>query len=112
MSGKSRVSAAELRDLAGRIDTVKSEIQGVIGKLNGVAGEVQAAWAGAGGSAYQSLQAQVNNDATVLNRILGDIRDALAATATDFTTNDEQQEQVLKQLQGSTQDDAIAKAFG
>jgi WXG100 family type VII secretion target len=112
MSDKTKVSASELKDLAGKIDTVTGEIHGVMSKLDGVAVEMQSHWSGQAASAYQQLQEQVNNDGKALNRILGDIRDALAASGTDFGSQEEDQKHVLDQLKGSTADDSILKAFG
>jgi WXG100 family type VII secretion target len=81
-------------------------------KLDGIAVEMQSHWSGAAAIAYQGLQQQVNDDGKALNRILGDIRDALAASGTDFGSQEEDQKHVLGQLKGSTADDSILKAFG
>jgi WXG100 family type VII secretion target len=112
MSDKTKVSASELKDLAGKIDTVTGEIQGVMSKLDGIAVEMQSHWSGSAALAYQGLQQQVNDDGKALNRILGDIRDALAASGTDFGSQEEDQKHILEQLKGSTADDSILKAFG
>jgi WXG100 family type VII secretion target len=112
MSDKTKVSSSELKSLAGKIDTVTGEINGVMSKLDGVAVEMQSHWSGQAALAYQQLQEQVNNDGKTVNRILGDIRDALAASGTDFGSQEEDQKHILEQLKGSTADDSILKAFG
>ncbi len=112
MSGNLRANAQDMDALSNQIDGAQNEIRQMISKLERVREEVQAAWAGRGGSAYQTLQSQANRDLTALNKLLGEIREAVKDTAADFTAGDEHQESELKKLQRVAHDDAITNAFG
>ncbi|GAA2113701.1 WXG100 family type VII secretion target [Kitasatospora saccharophila] len=76
---------------ANRIGEVNNQVQGEISRLNNLVSEIASGWKGAAASAYQQMQSQFNDDATALNRILDEIRQAIEATTKAYSMTEEEQ---------------------
>ncbi|WP_231873230.1 MULTISPECIES: WXG100 family type VII secretion target [Kitasatospora] len=76
---------------ANRITEVNQQVQGEIGRLNTLVGEIASGWQGAAATAYQQMQSQFNDDATKLNQILDEIRQAIEATTKAYSMTEEEQ---------------------
>ncbi|MFI5534588.1 WXG100 family type VII secretion target [Kitasatospora sp. NPDC051853] len=76
---------------ANRIGEVNASVQGEIQRLNTLVDEIKAGWRGQAAAAYQQLQTRFNEDATKLNQVLDEIRQAIVATTQAYTATEEEQ---------------------
>lgn len=83
---------------SGRISSVNSSIQGEIQRLQTVIDTITAGWKGQAATSYNNLQSQVNQDATRLNQILNDIKEAIDATTKNYVASEEEQQQSITQV--------------
>ncbi|MFD0565519.1 WXG100 family type VII secretion target [Kitasatospora saccharophila] len=91
MAGQFTTTAEEMTAFANRIGEVNNQVQGEISRLNNLVSEIASGWKGAAASAYQQMQSQFNDDATALNRILDEIRQAIEATTKAYSMTEEEQ---------------------
>ncbi|QKW21817.1 WXG100 family type VII secretion target [Kitasatospora sp. NA04385] len=91
MAGQFTTTAEEMTAFANRIGEVNQQVQGEIGRLNTLVSEVGSGWKGAAATAYQQMQAQFNDDANALNKILDEIRQAIEATTKAYSMTEEEQ---------------------
>ncbi|MFB9366920.1 WXG100 family type VII secretion target [Kitasatospora sp. NPDC001664] len=91
MAGQFTTTADEMNAFANRIQEVNSSVQGEIQRLNTLVDEIKAGWQGQAAAAYQQLQTRFNEDATKLNQVLDEIRQAIVATTQAYTATEEEQ---------------------
>ncbi|GAA1370609.1 MULTISPECIES: WXG100 family type VII secretion target [Streptomyces] len=98
MAGQFQVTEDELRVLSGKIDTVRGQIQGEISRLNGVIDQIASGWKGEAATSYHQLQNRWNEDARKMNGILGDIKDAVDSTRTNYNASEDQQNSEISKI--------------
>jgi len=81
----------EMRAFSNRISTVNSSIQGEISRLQTVIDNITSGWKGQAATAYNNLQSQVNEDASKLNQVLGEIKEAIDRTTSNYQASEEEQ---------------------
>ncbi|GAA2158132.1 hypothetical protein GCM10009760_60910 [Kitasatospora kazusensis] len=95
MSGQFTTTAEEMTAFANRIGEVNQQVQGEIQRLNTLVDETKASWKGAGADAYAQLQARFNEDASALNKVLDEIKQAIEATTKQYSANEQEQHSSL-----------------
>lgn len=98
MSGQFRTTAEEMRAFSGRIAEVNSSIQQELSRLNSLVSSVTAGWQGQAATAYHQLQERWNEDATKLNRVLDEIKQAIDATTQQYSATEEDQRSSLSNV--------------
>ena len=70
------------------------------GDLNrlGVESLLQLGWQGAAATSYHQLQDKWNQDAAKLNRVLGEIKDAIDNTSSQYTATEQEQHAGLSRI--------------
>ncbi|MFJ9178740.1 WXG100 family type VII secretion target [Streptomyces sp. NPDC102360] len=91
MAGQFNVTHEEMVAFSGRISQVNESIQGEIQRLQTVVDSITSGWKGQAATAYNNLQSQVNEDATALNRVLNEIKEAIDSTASNYQTSEDEQ---------------------
>ncbi|WP_425828833.1 WXG100 family type VII secretion target [Streptomyces fractus] len=91
MAGQFNVTHEEMVAFSGRISQVNESIQGEIQRLQTVVDSITSGWKGQAATAYNNLQNQVNEDATALNRVLNEIKEAIDSTAQNYQTSEDEQ---------------------
>ncbi|MGP4002274.1 WXG100 family type VII secretion target [Streptomyces sp. 8N706] len=97
MAGQFTTTEAEMVAFSGRISTVSSSIQGEIKRLQTVVDTITGGWRGAAATSFNTMQTQVNEDATKLNQILMDIKEAIDETTKNYVASEEEQQQIVSQ---------------
>lgn len=92
----------EMRAFSNRIATVNSSIQGEISRLQQVIDNITSGWKGQAATAYNNLQQRVNEDATKLNQILGEIKEAIDTTTSNYQASEEEQTSSISQVAGAS----------
>ena len=85
-----------------KISTVNGQIQGEISRLQTVIDTITSGWKGAAATAYNNLQTQVNEDATKLNQILGEIKEAVDTTTKNYSASEEDQAATISQVSATS----------
>lgn len=98
MSGQFRTTAEEMRAFSGRISEVSASIQSELGRLGNLVGSIAGGWQGEAATAYHQLQERWNEDATRLNRVLGEIKDAIDATTQQYSATEEEQRSQMSNI--------------
>jgi WXG100 family type VII secretion target len=88
----------EMVAFSNKISTVNGQIQGEISRLQTVIDTITSGWKGAAATSYNNLQTQVNEDATKLNQILGEIKDAIDTTTKNYSSSEEEQAASISQV--------------
>ncbi|MFD7918536.1 WXG100 family type VII secretion target [Streptomyces sp. NPDC059740] len=88
----------EMVAFSGRIDSVNQSIQGEIQRLQTVVDTITSGWKGQAASSYNQLQSQVNEDATRLNQLLSEIKEAIDQTTQNYSASEEEQMQSIHQV--------------
>ncbi|WP_327069159.1 WXG100 family type VII secretion target [Kitasatospora sp. NBC_01250] len=101
MAGQFTTTAEEMRAFSGKITEVNSQIQGELSKLNALVESIAGGWQGAAATAYHQLQERWNEDATALNKVLDEIRQAIDATTSKYSATEEDQRSSLSGVQGA-----------
>ncbi|GAB2743824.1 WXG100 family type VII secretion target [Kitasatospora kifunensis] len=101
MAGQFTTTAEEMRSFSGKITEVNSQVQGEIAKLNGLISSIASGWQGAAATQYHQLQEKWNDDATALNKVLDEIRQAIDATTAKYSATEEDQRSSLSGVQGA-----------
>lgn len=83
-----------------KISSVNSSIQGEIKRLQTVVDTVTGGWQGAAATSFNTMQNQVNTDATKLNQVLGEIKEAIDATTKNYAASEEEQRQIVTKSAG------------
>ena len=96
--GQFRTTAEEMRAFSARIDQVNSSIQRELSSLNNLAGSMTSGWQGQAATAYNQLQQRWNEDATKLNRVLDEIKQAIDATTRQYSATEEEQRSSLSNV--------------
>ncbi|MEV4559709.1 WXG100 family type VII secretion target [Kitasatospora sp. NPDC049285] len=91
MAGQFKTTAEEMTAFANRIGEVNAQVQGEISRLNNLVSEISGSWKGAAATAYQQMQTRVNDDASALNKVLDEIRQAIEATTKLYSMTEEEQ---------------------
>jgi WXG100 family type VII secretion target len=81
----------EMVAFSNRISSVNNSVQGEIRRLQTVIDTITSGWRGSAATAYNNLQSQVNQDATRLNNVLNDIKEAIDATTKNYSASEEEQ---------------------
>ncbi|MBB4946611.1 WXG100 family type VII secretion target [Kitasatospora gansuensis] len=76
---------------ANRIGDVNASVQGEIQRLNALVDEIKQGWQGQAAAAYQQLQTRFNEDATKLNQVLDEIRQAIESTTKLYSQTEQEQ---------------------
>lgn len=98
MAGQFRTTADEMRAFSGRISEVSAQIQQELSRLNNVVGSITSGWQGEAASSYQQLQQKWNEDAAKLNRVLGEIKEAIDSTSKQYTSTEQEQQSGLSRI--------------
>ncbi|MCB5909313.1 WXG100 family type VII secretion target [Streptomyces pinistramenti] len=93
----------EMVAFSGKIASVNHSIQGEIQHLNTVVDNITSGWRGAAATSYNQLQSKVNEDATRLNQLLGEIKEAIDATTKNYVASEDEQAQSIHHV-ASAQD--------
>ncbi|MFF7638489.1 WXG100 family type VII secretion target [Kitasatospora sp. NPDC008050] len=101
MAGQFTTTAEEMRAFSGKITEVNSQIQGELSKLNSLVESIAGGWQGAAATAYHQLQERWNDDASALNKVLDEIRQAIDATTAKYSSTEEDQRSSLSGVQGA-----------
>ena len=96
--GQFRTTAEEMRAFSARIDQVNSSIQQELSSLNNLVGSITSGWQGQAATAYNQLQQRWNEDATKLNRVLDEIKQAIDATTRQYSATEEEQRSSLSNV--------------
>src|SRR4051812_44045250 len=83
------VDYATLHKAAGDVRSTRAEVDGDLKRLASLAEELGGQWRGQAASGFSSLMARFGEDATKLQRALGDIADLLDKEANAHQHNDE-----------------------
>jgi WXG100 family type VII secretion target len=89
----------EMVAFSNKISTVNGSIQGEISRLQTVIDTITSGWKGSAATAYNNLQSQVNEDASKLNQILGEIKDAIDTK--NYSASEEDQAASINQVSSS-----------
>jgi len=100
MAGQFTITAEEMTAFANRIGEVNGQVQGEINRLNNLVSEIASGWKGQAATAYQQMQTRVTEDASALNKVLDDIRQAIAATTKLYTMTEEEQRAAVGGISG------------
>jgi WXG100 family type VII secretion target len=101
MAGQFNVTAEEMHAFANRIGEVNAQVQGEIQRLNTLVDEIKQGWKGQAAAAYQQLQARFNEDATQLNKVLDEIKQAIEATTKLYAATEQDQQSSMSSAGGS-----------
>ncbi|MDH6128583.1 WXG100 family type VII secretion target [Kitasatospora sp. GP82] len=96
MAGQFTTTAEEMTAFANRIGEVNGQIQGEIQRLNTLVDEIKAGWQGQAAAAYQQLQQRFNEDATALNKVLDEIKQAIEATTKAYSQTEQEQQSSMR----------------
>ncbi len=96
MAGQFTTTAEEMTAFANRIGEVNQQVQGEIQRLNTLVDEIKAGWQGEAANAYGQLQARFNEDATALNKVLDEIKQAIEATTKQYASTEAEQHDSLR----------------
>lgn len=91
MAGQFRTTQEEMRAFSARMAEVNGQIQQQLSRLGGVVDAVASGWQGEAADAYRQLQHKWNEDARRLNRVLGEMKDAIDSTAAQYATTEQEQ---------------------
>jgi WXG100 family type VII secretion target len=80
-----------MSQLADQMVVANSSIQSELRRLEGVVASVTSGWRGEAAMSYQQLQRRWNEDATVLNRVLSEIKEAMDTTTRRYVVTEERQ---------------------
>ncbi|UGY93905.1 WXG100 family type VII secretion target [Streptomyces gobiensis] len=106
MAGKFTTTEEEMVQFSGKISSVSGSIQGEIRRLQQLVDTITGGWKGAAATSFNNMQTQVNTDATKLNQVLGEIKEAIDATTKNYAASEEEQQQIV------TRAGAEASPFG
>ncbi|MGW1885240.1 WXG100 family type VII secretion target [Streptomyces sp. NPDC001970] len=84
MSKDLNVTTSELVSLAGKVQTLQSEINARITSLNGVVDRIQAGWQGAAMQAYDATQANLNRRLRGVQQDLENLENLIKMSADGF----------------------------
>jgi WXG100 family type VII secretion target len=98
MSGQFRTTADEMRAFSSRISDVNSQIQQELSRLNSLVESVTQGWQGEAAQSYNTLQQQWNNDATKLNKVLNEIKEAIDSTSAQYTSTEQEQHSSISKI--------------
>ncbi|MFE0460920.1 WXG100 family type VII secretion target [Kitasatospora sp. NPDC058965] len=101
MAGQFTTTAEEMTAFSGRIAQVNSQVQQEIQKLNSLIGDVAGGWTGEAATAYHQLQDRWNEDASALNKVLEEIRQAIDATTKNYSATEDHQRSSISGVQGA-----------
>lgn len=87
-----------MAQFSGQISSVSSSIQGEIRRLQTVIDTITGGWKGSAASAYNNLQSQVNQDATKINQILMDIKEAIDQSTKAYAASEEEQRSSIQNI--------------
>ncbi|WP_399085038.1 WXG100 family type VII secretion target [Streptomyces sp. BBFR2] len=99
--GNFQVTAEEMVAFSGKIDSVAQAIDGEIRRLGGTVENVSSAWKGQAATRYHQLQTQVNEDATRINQLLKEIKEAIDQTTGNYTSSEEDQAASISHIDAS-----------
>ncbi|MBC3844156.1 WXG100 family type VII secretion target [Streptacidiphilus sp. 4-A2] len=98
MSGQFTTSSDDMRKFSAHLADVSQQIQQELRRLEGVVSTVAGGWSGDAAIAYQTLQGQWNEDAGKLNTVLGEIKDAIDATTSQYTATEGDQSHAMSKI--------------
>ncbi|MHA6763171.1 WXG100 family type VII secretion target [Streptacidiphilus sp. PAMC 29251] len=98
MSGQFRTTADEMRAFSSRISDVNSQIQGELSRLNSLVESVTSGWQGEAAQSYHTLQTQWTEDASKLNKVLNEIKEAIDSTSAQYTSTEQEQHSSISKI--------------
>ena len=98
MSGQFRTTADEMRAFSSRISDVNGQIQQELSRLNSLVESVTSGWQGDAAQSYNTLQKQWNDDATKLNKVLNEIKEAIDSTSAQYTSTEQEQHSSISKI--------------
>ncbi len=98
MSGQFRTTADEMRAFSSRISDVNSQIQQELSRLNSLVESVTQGWQGDAAQSYNQLQTKWNNDASKLNKVLNEIKEAIDSTSAQYTSTEQDQHSSISKI--------------
>ncbi|MFC1421442.1 WXG100 family type VII secretion target [Streptacidiphilus cavernicola] len=98
MSGQFRTTADEMRAFSSRISDVNAQIQQELGRLNNLVESVTSGWQGEAAQSYNTLQQKWNEDASKLNKVLNEIKEAIDSTSAQYTSTEQEQHSSISKI--------------
>ncbi|MFC1414926.1 WXG100 family type VII secretion target [Streptacidiphilus sp. N1-12] len=98
MSGSFKTTADEMRAFSSRISDVNSQIQQELTRLNSLVESITGGWKGEAASSYQALQRQWGEDATKLNKVLNEIKEAIDSSSAQYTSTEQEQHSSISKI--------------
>ena len=98
MSGQFRTTADEMRAFSSRISDVNSQIQQELSRLNNLVESVTHGWQGDAAQSYNQLQQKWNEDASKLNKVLNEIKEAIDSTSAQYTSTEQEQHSSISKI--------------
>jgi WXG100 family type VII secretion target len=87
-----------MRAFSARMSEVNAQIQQELSRLNNVVSSITSGWQGDAATAYQQLQQKWNEDASKLNRVLSEMKDAIDNTASQYSSTEQEQHSSLSRI--------------
>ena len=100
MAGQFTTGSQEMLAAVTSMESVNQALQGNLKNLSGEVESVAAAWKGTAASAFQSLMAKFNEDATKLNTDLQQIADAVRGNQQAYQASEDEQHSTMTQILG------------
>ncbi|WP_030274777.1 WXG100 family type VII secretion target [Streptomyces sp. NRRL B-24484] len=98
MAGQFKTTAEEMNAFANRIGEVNAQVQGEIQRLNALVDSIKVGWQGQAAQAYQQMQTRFNEDATALNKVLDEIKQAIETTTKLYAQTEQEQQSSMSGL--------------
>ncbi|MEW1911497.1 WXG100 family type VII secretion target [Kitasatospora sp. NPDC085895] len=98
MAGQFKTTAEEMNAFANRIGEVNAQVQGEIQRLNALVDSIKSGWQGQAAQAYQQMQTRFNEDATALNKVLDEIKQAIETTTKLYAQTEQEQQSSMSGL--------------
>ncbi|ARF80345.1 WXG100 family type VII secretion target [Kitasatospora aureofaciens] len=93
--GQFTVTAQEMMDFAGKIETAIGQIEQERSALQTTVDNITGGWKGQAADAYKSLQTQVNEDVKKLKESLTAIKHAIELTTKHYASAEEEQKSLF-----------------
>jgi len=87
-----------MRAFSSRISDVNSQIQQELSRLNNLVESVTSGWQGDAAQSYNQLQQKWNEDASKLNKVLNEIKEAIDSTSAQYTSTEQEQHSSISKI--------------
>jgi WXG100 family type VII secretion target len=93
-----KTTAADMQAFSARIGEGNGQIQQELSRLNNLISSITSGWQGEAANAYNQLQQRWNEDATKLNRVLNEIREAIDQTSKQYSSTEQDQHSSISNI--------------